>query len=59
MIEKEKCMEAPSTQEMSKEETIAREHSEEQTAALQRAVAMQVPYAYSPSVYGTFNMTSV
>lgn len=52
-------MEAPSTQEMLKEETIAKEHSEEQTAALQRAVTMQVPYVYSPSVYGTFNMTSV
>ncbi|RVX01916.1 hypothetical protein CK203_019518 [Vitis vinifera] len=40
---------------MERQETLKREHSEEYKAALQRAVSLAVPHAYSPSQYGTFS----
>lgn len=48
-------MEIPAKQRMERQETIAREHSQEYKAALQRAVTLDVPHAYSPSTYGTFD----
>ncbi|KAM0945124.1 putative triacylglycerol lipase [Dioscorea sansibarensis] len=55
MLEKERIMELPVTQRMERQQTLAREHSEEHKAALRRAVTLSVPDAYSPSVYGTFD----
>ncbi|KAF8380235.1 hypothetical protein HHK36_027717 [Tetracentron sinense] len=55
MLEKDRIMEIPAKQRMERQKTIAREHSEEYKAALQRAVTLDVPLAYSPSPYGTFN----
>ncbi|KAJ6764370.1 ALPHA/BETA-HYDROLASES SUPERFAMILY PROTEIN [Salix koriyanagi] len=55
MVEKDDIMEIPAKQRMERQETLAREHSEEYRAALQRAVTLSVPHAYSPSKYGTFD----
>ncbi|OVA15305.1 hypothetical protein BVC80_841g12 [Macleaya cordata] len=55
MLEKDKIMEIPAKQRMERQETLAREHTEEYKAALQRAVSLAVPHAYSPSPYGTFD----
>lgn len=55
MLEKDKIMEIPAKQKMERQETLKREHSEEYKAALQRAVSLAVPHAYSPSQYGTFS----
>lgn len=40
---------------MEQQESLAGEHSVEYKAALQRAVALDIPVAYSPSQYETFN----
>ncbi|XWS61183.1 hypothetical protein CRYUN_Cryun07bG0103800 [Craigia yunnanensis] len=55
ILEKDRIMEIPAKQRMERQETLAREHSEEYKAALQRAVTLSVPHAYSPSQYGTFD----
>lgn len=55
MMEKDHIMEIPVKQRMERQETLAKEHSEAYKAALQRAVTLDVPHAYSPSQYGTFN----
>lgn len=54
MLEQDPIMEIPAKQKMERQETLAREHSEEYKAALQRAVTLAVPHAFSPSRYGTF-----
>lgn len=54
LLEKDQIMEIPANQRMERQETLAREHSKEHKAALQRAVTLAVPHAYSPSQYGTF-----
>lgn len=54
MLERDRIMEIPAKQKMERQEFLVREHSEEYKAALQRAVALDVSEAYSPSVYGTF-----
>ncbi|KAJ6889514.1 hypothetical protein NC652_030314 [Populus alba x Populus x berolinensis] len=43
MVEKDHIMEIPAKQRMERQETLAREHSEEYRAALQRAVTLSVP----------------
>lgn len=45
----------PVQQKMERQASLAKEHMEEHKAALQRAVALDVPQAYSPSAYGTFH----
>ncbi|KAM2281698.1 hypothetical protein ACFX1S_042257 [Malus domestica] len=55
MLQKDHIMEIPSKQRMERQETLAKEHTEEYKAALQRAVTLAVPHAYSPSPYGTFD----
>lgn len=55
MLEKDQIMEIPPKQKMERQETLAKEHTEEYRAALQRAVTLAVPHAYSPSIYGTFD----
>ncbi|KAI4355062.1 hypothetical protein L6164_003875 [Bauhinia variegata] len=55
MLEKDRIMEIPAKQKMERQESLDREHNEEYRAALQRAVALNVPQAYSPSSYGTFH----
>lgn len=45
----------PAEQKMERQQYLAREHSEEYRAALQRAVTLDIPQAYSPSSYGTFH----
>ncbi|XP_015878136.1 uncharacterized protein LOC107414509 isoform X1 [Ziziphus jujuba] len=55
MLEKDQIMEIPAKQKMERQQTLAREHSEEYRAALQRAVTLAVPHAYSPFQYGTFD----
>lgn len=57
MMEKHRIMEIPPKQRMARQESLAREHSVEYKAALQRAVALEIPLAQSPSQYGTFNET--
>ena len=47
-------MEIPAQQRMQRQESIAREHSEEYEAALRRAVALKIPRAASSPSYGTF-----
>ncbi|XP_050385426.1 uncharacterized protein LOC126801964 [Argentina anserina] len=55
MLERAQGMEIPPKQRMERQETIVKEHTEEYKAALQRAVTLAVPHAYSPSPYGTFD----
>lgn len=57
MMEKERIMEIPPQQKMERQASLAREHSKEYKAALQKAIALDVPHAYSPSSYGTFHDT--
>ena len=59
MLEKDWLMEIPATQRMERQESVAREHTQEYQAALQRAVALEIPQAYSPSPYGTFHEMDV
>lgn len=54
MQEKDHTMEIPEKQKMERQETIAREHTQEYNAALHRAVSLSVPHAFAPSPYGTF-----
>lgn len=57
MLEKHQStdsMNIPEQQRMDRRDSLAKEHMEEHKAALQRAVALDVPQAYSPSAYGTF-----
>ncbi|KAK6918384.1 Fungal lipase-like domain [Dillenia turbinata] len=54
MLERDRVMDIPPKQRMERLQSVAREHSEEYKAALQRAVALEVPQAFSPSTYGTF-----
>lgn len=55
MLEKDRQMEIPVQQKMERHESLARERTEAYRAALQRAVALDIPQAYSPSSYGTFH----
>lgn len=55
MMETERIMEIPPQQRMERQVSLTREHSEEYKAALQKAVALDVQEAYSPSSYGTFD----
>ncbi|ONK79650.1 uncharacterized protein A4U43_C01F8530 [Asparagus officinalis] len=55
MLQKERTMAIPTSQKMERHETLARDHNEEHRAALRRAVTLEVPHAYYPSVYGTFD----
>ncbi|KAI4324937.1 hypothetical protein MLD38_030378 [Melastoma candidum] len=55
MLEKDETMEIPAEQRMERQESLVREHQEEYRAALKRAVTLEVPHAYSPSQYGTFD----
>lgn len=57
MLEDNKVMEIPPQQKMERQNTLAREHTEEYKAALQRAVTLSVPHAYALSPYGTFSET--
>lgn len=43
------------SQRMVRQQTLAKEHTEEYKAALQRAVTLAVPHAYTPFKYGTFD----
>ena len=58
MLQEDQNMETPSSQRMERQATLKREHNEEHRAALRRAVTLEVPDAYSPSVYGTFEDSS-
>ncbi|RZC69194.1 hypothetical protein C5167_032290 [Papaver somniferum] len=55
MSEKDKFMEIPAKQKMERQETLAREHTQEHKAALQRAITLAVSHAFAPSPYGTFD----
>ncbi|KAI9180391.1 hypothetical protein LWI28_004349 [Acer negundo] len=55
MLEKDHIMEIPANQRMERQESLAREHSVEYKAALERAVALDIPLSYSPPNYGTFH----
>ncbi|KAI3918717.1 hypothetical protein MKX01_042037 [Papaver californicum] len=55
MSEKDKFMEIPAKQKMERQQTLAREHTQEHKAALQRAISLAVPHAFAPSPYGTFD----
>eukprot|EP01018_Ginkgo_biloba_P034054 Gb_13643 [translate_table: standard] len=54
MVERDKAVEIPSIQRMQRQQTLAKEHDEEHKSALERAVTLRVPYAFSPS-YGTLD----
>ncbi|KAK6260691.1 Fungal lipase-like domain - like 10 [Theobroma cacao] len=55
MLEKDGMMQIPAKQKMERQESLAREHSEEHKAAMRRAVALDIPQAYTPLSYGTFH----
>ncbi|KAL5727471.1 hypothetical protein ACHQM5_000663 [Ranunculus cassubicifolius] len=55
MLEKDRITEIPAKQRMERQETLKRDHSKEYRAALERAVTLAVPDAYTPSPYGTFD----
>ncbi|KAJ0043610.1 hypothetical protein Pint_17469 [Pistacia integerrima] len=55
MLEKDHVMEIPEKQKMERQETLHKEHTQEYKAALQRAVTLEVPHAFAPSQYGTFD----
>lgn len=52
--EKDRVMDIPPQQRMERSTSIAIEHTQEHKAALAKAAALDVPEAYSPSEYGTF-----
>ncbi|KAK6162341.1 hypothetical protein DH2020_002182 [Rehmannia glutinosa] len=54
MLEKERIMGIPPAQRMERQVSLAKEHMEEHRAAIERAVALDIPHAYSPPSYGTF-----
>lgn len=54
MVENDRIMEVPAKQRMERQVSLVREHSQEHKAALRRAVALNIPHAYSDSQYGTF-----
>ncbi|KAK4363076.1 hypothetical protein RND71_018317 [Anisodus tanguticus] len=54
MQKRDHVMEIPVKQKMERQQTLTREHNEEHKAALQRAVTLAVPHAFSP-YYGTFD----
>ncbi|GAB2265189.1 hypothetical protein Dimus_000254 [Dionaea muscipula] len=56
MLEKDEVTEIPAKQKMERQGSLVRDHSQEYKAALQRAVTLSVPHAYSPSEYGTFSV---
>ncbi|KAG6649861.1 hypothetical protein CIPAW_06G002500 [Carya illinoinensis] len=56
MLEKDRITEIPEKQRMERQKTLVREHTEEYKAALQRAVTLDVPHAFSPKQYGTFDV---
>lgn len=58
MFEDEPSMEIPPLQKMQRQNTLDMEHKVEHKAALQRAVTLAVPDAFSPS-YGTFEESSI
>ncbi|KAH0686818.1 hypothetical protein KY284_017371 [Solanum tuberosum] len=55
MQERDHVTKIPAKQKMERQQTLTREHNEEHKAALQRAVTLAVPHAFSPSHYGTFD----
>uniref|UniRef100_M1BAH2 Calmodulin-binding heat-shock protein n=1 Tax=Solanum tuberosum TaxID=4113 RepID=M1BAH2_SOLTU len=55
MQERDHVTKIPAKQKMERQQTLTREHNEEHKAALQRAVTLAVPDAFSPSYYGTFD----
>ncbi|GFP92999.1 sn1-specific diacylglycerol lipase alpha [Phtheirospermum japonicum] len=57
MLEKERITSIPPAQRMERQASLAKEHNEEYKAALERAIALYVPHAYSPPSYGTFQET--
>lgn len=59
MLQEDHIMATPASQKMERQATLEREHTEEHRAALRRAVTLEVPDAYSPSLYGTFDDGSV
>lgn len=56
MLEKDRITEIPAEQRMERQKTLVKEHTEEYKAALQRAITLDVPHAYSPKQYGTFDV---
>ncbi|KAK4266835.1 hypothetical protein QN277_023704 [Acacia crassicarpa] len=54
MREKDQLMEIPAKQRMERNESLTR-RNQEYEAALQRAVALEIPQPYSPPSYGTFH----
>eukprot|EP00249_Psilotum_nudum_P009453 c21944_g1_i1 orf=271-1680(+) len=57
MMDTESAMEIPVPQKMVRQETLKEEQMVEHKAALERAVSLRVPHAFSPS-YGTFESNS-
>ncbi|GKU88151.1 hypothetical protein SLEP1_g2451 [Rubroshorea leprosula] len=55
MLEKDQIMQIPAKQKMERQQSLALDHSEEHRVAMQRAVALDIPQAYSPLSYGTFH----
>jgi hypothetical protein len=54
MMERDHSMEIPSKQRMERQETIAKDHSKDHKDALEKALSLNIPHAFSPS-YGTFD----
>lgn len=58
MLQEDQIMATPTSQKMERQVNLAREHTEEHRAALRRAVTLEVPDAYSPLLYGSFDDSS-
>lgn len=56
MMERDRIMDVPAKQRMERKESLDREHSQEYETALRRAIALDIPHAYSSSSYGTFTL---
>lgn len=54
MMERDRPMEIPSKQIMERQETMAKEHNKEHKDALEKALSLNIPHAFSPS-YDTFD----
>lgn len=55
MMENDKALEIPVQQRMQRQASVERGHGEEYKAALERAVALEIPDENLPLSYGTFS----
>ncbi|XP_050386427.1 uncharacterized protein LOC126802767 [Argentina anserina] len=57
MMERDRMMDVPPKQRMERKESLVSAQSQEHEAALRKAVALEIPHAFSTSPYGTFTLS--